>query len=173
MRPNNYIYFQVGGYHIGFEFTNDGKKIYSGDSNGCLYVYDTNSTTLRQKIDVHHSIPCVKVACNQYDTSLVVCGAWDGRITLLGWTKCSPWKRYTIDDSVSLIYIRPMLSDALFRSSVLKIIRPVPDLAQNIFNTRGVTVPATLNLAKLNIDSIVILVTALALCGSKFELALH
>ena len=66
-----------------------------------------------------------------------------------------------------------MLSDALFRSSVLKIIRPVPDLAQNIFNTRGVTVPATLNLAKLNIDSIVILVTALALCGSKFELALH
>lgn len=68
----------------------------------------------------------------------------------------------TVGDSVSLIYIRPMLSDALFRSSVLKIIRPVPDLAQNIFNTRGVTVPARLNLTKLNIDSIVILVTAIA-----------
>lgn len=116
LRHNNCLHFQVGGYHIGFEFTNDGKQIYSGDSNGCLYVYDTSSTNLRQKLDVHDSIPCVKVACNQYDTSLVVCGAWDGRVTLLDWIRYSAWKRYANDDSVSLINIRPMFSNTEFRS---------------------------------------------------------
>jgi len=72
---------QSVGYHIGFDVTSNGSFIYCGDSNGYLYCYDGYTSNVKTKLKIFES-PNVKVACSKFQSSMIVCGSWNGKIAL-------------------------------------------------------------------------------------------
>ncbi|PFX12837.1 WD repeat-containing protein 25 [Stylophora pistillata] len=79
---SNQIY-QVCGYHIGCDFSPDGKIIFSGSADGKMFFYDHSTARVMRTIEAH-SAPCVDVACHPTLLSWVATCGWDGQVKV--WT---------------------------------------------------------------------------------------
>ena len=71
--------FQVCGYHIGCDFSPDGRIVSSGSADGKIFFYDHLTSRVIRTLDAH-SAPCMDVA---YHPTLPCCVAscgWDGQV---------------------------------------------------------------------------------------------
>lgn len=71
---------QVEGFPIRISFSPDGRSLFSGSADGCLFVFDWTSRLLLHRYPVS-SNPCVDVRCHP-KLSCVAAGCWDGSIVV-------------------------------------------------------------------------------------------
>jgi pre-mRNA-processing factor 17 len=67
------------GYAIQINFSNDGKFIMSGDSEGKVYIWDWKTTKLLKTIQAHDSV-LSSLEWHPYEQSKIVTAGWDGNI---------------------------------------------------------------------------------------------
>ena len=73
------VCFQVCGYHIGCDFSPDGRIVSSGSADGKIFFYDHLTSRVIRTLDAH-SAPCMDVA---YHPTLPCCVAscgWNGQV---------------------------------------------------------------------------------------------
>lgn len=74
---------KVCGYHIGCDFSPNGKIICSGSADGKMFFYDHSTAHVMRTIEAH-SAPCVDVAYHPTLPSWVATCGWDGQVKV--WT---------------------------------------------------------------------------------------
>ncbi|GAA0170179.1 hypothetical protein LIER_40911 [Lithospermum erythrorhizon] len=69
----------VSGFPIKCNFSRDGDKIASGSSDGCVYIYDSRSARIIEKMKAFAE-PCIDVAFHPVMTDVVASCSWNGSI---------------------------------------------------------------------------------------------
>ncbi|KAI9079183.1 hypothetical protein K1719_038909 [Acacia pycnantha] len=83
-RLNKYKRYQshgVSGFPIKCNFSLDGKRLASGSSDGCIYLYDYQSSNIVQKIKTSDQA-CIDVAFHPVIPNAVASCSWDGSISV-------------------------------------------------------------------------------------------
>ena len=75
--------FQVSGYHIGCDFSPDGKIVSSGSADGKIFFYDQFTSHVIRTLEAH-SAPCMDAAYHPTLPSCVASCGWDGQVKV--WT---------------------------------------------------------------------------------------
>ncbi|KAL9952484.1 hypothetical protein ACROYT_G039747 [Oculina patagonica] len=74
---------KVSGYHIGCDFSPDGRIVSSGSADGKIFFYDHFTSRVIRTLDAH-SAPCMNVAYHPTLPSCVASCGWDGKVKV--WT---------------------------------------------------------------------------------------
>ncbi|XP_078352149.1 WD repeat-containing protein 25-like [Oculina patagonica] len=74
---------KVSGYHIGCDFSPDGRIVSSGSADGKIFFYDHFTSRVIRTLDAH-SAPCMDVAYHPTLPSCVASCGWDGKVKV--WT---------------------------------------------------------------------------------------
>ncbi|XP_076910872.1 uncharacterized protein LOC143568657 [Bidens hawaiensis] len=71
----------VSGFPIKCNFSPDGKKLATGSSDGCIYIYDTKTCQLIKKTKVYEQA-CIDVAFHPIITDIIASCSWSGEISV-------------------------------------------------------------------------------------------
>jgi pre-mRNA-processing factor 17 len=83
LRHKRFIGHTTGGYPCQIGFSPDGQFIFSGDSRGCVTLWDWQSGAIVRRLDAHKQV-CVGVEWNPATIDSLVTASWDGTMKL--WT---------------------------------------------------------------------------------------
>lgn len=71
----------VSGFPIKCNFSLDGKRLASGSSDGCIYLYDYQSSNIVKKIKTSEQA-CIDVAFHPVIPNVMASCSWDGSISV-------------------------------------------------------------------------------------------
>lgn len=71
----------VSGFPVKCDFSTDGKRLVSGSSDGCIYVYNAKTCELVKKIKAYEQT-CVDVAFHPVMSNVIASCSWNGEISI-------------------------------------------------------------------------------------------